>query len=73
MTIEASFVNNKKGIFYRGTEASKYNLFSVVNHHGSIDAGHYTSYIRLHEDTWYKCNDEIISKADLLDVLCSEG
>lgn len=54
-------------------EASKYNLFSVVNHHGSIDAGHYTSYIRLHEDTWYKCNDEIISKANLLDVLRSEG
>lgn len=56
-----------------GPQASKYNLFSVVNHHGSIDAGHYTSYIRLHEDTWYKCNDEIISKANLLDVLRSEG
>ncbi|XKL59233.1 hypothetical protein PGB90_000249 [Kerria lacca] len=55
------------------SEMSKYNLFSVVNHHGSIDAGHYTSYIRLHEDTWYKCNDEIISKANLLDVLRSEG
>ena len=26
---------------------SKYILFAVVNHHGTIDSGHYTSYIRL--------------------------
>jgi ubiquitin carboxyl-terminal hydrolase 22/27/51 len=49
-----------------------YELFCVVNHHGKIDNGHYTCYIRQRE-IWYKCDDHIVTKAPLSDVLNSRG
>uniref|UniRef100_A0A914WQN3 ubiquitinyl hydrolase 1 n=1 Tax=Plectus sambesii TaxID=2011161 RepID=A0A914WQN3_9BILA len=52
---------------------NKYALFAVVNHHGTIEGGHYTCYIRQHVDDWYKCDDHIISRASLDDVLASQG
>nr|CAD7199923.1 unnamed protein product [Timema douglasi] len=51
----------------------RYSLFAVVNHSGSLDAGHYTAYVRQHRDHWYKCDDNIISKANIQEVLDSEG
>lgn len=51
----------------------KYFLFAVVNHHGSLESGHYTSFIRLTKDQWFKCDDHIISKASIKDVMKSEG
>nr|CAD7441180.1 unnamed protein product [Timema bartmani] len=50
-----------------------YSLFAVVNHSGSLDAGHYTAYVRQHRNHWYKCDDNIISKANIQEVLDSEG
>ncbi|MBV94624.1 Ubiquitin carboxyl-terminal hydrolase 22, partial [Eschrichtius robustus] len=35
--------------------------------------GHYTSFIRQHKDQWFKCDDAIITKASIADVLDSEG
>nr|CAD7397534.1 unnamed protein product [Timema cristinae] len=52
---------------------NRYSLFAVVNHSGSLDAGHYTAYVRQHRDHWYKCDDNIISKANIQEVLDSEG
>ena len=52
---------------------SRYFLFAVVNHHGTLESGHYTSFIRLKNDQWFKCDDHIISKASLSDVMNSEG
>lgn len=51
-----------------------YKLFSVVNHVGSIDTGHYTSYI-IHpaSSLWYHFDDQTISKATLPVVLNSQG
>ncbi len=31
----------------------KYFLFAVVNHHGNLESGHYTSFIRLTHDQWF--------------------
>jgi ubiquitin C-terminal hydrolase len=40
-----------------------YTLYSVVNHNGSINDGHYTTFCRdlsLNEFQWFECDDEII-------------
>ncbi|XP_050390499.1 ubiquitin carboxyl-terminal hydrolase 22 isoform X3 [Patella vulgata] len=52
---------------------NKYSLFAVVNHCGTIEVGHYTCYIRLHKDQWFKCDDHMITKATITEVLNSEG
>lgn len=52
---------------------NKYCLFAVVNHSGTIETGHYTSYIRQHRDQWFKCDDHLITRASVQDVLDSEG
>jgi len=52
---------------------NKYTLFAVVNHIGTIETGHYTAYIRQHRDQWFKCDDHLITKASVRDVLDSEG
>lgn len=52
---------------------NKYSLYSVVNHRGTADSGHYTCFIRQHKDHWFRCEDNLITKATLDDVLNSEG
>ncbi|XP_006902972.1 PREDICTED: ubiquitin carboxyl-terminal hydrolase 22-A-like [Elephantulus edwardii] len=56
-----------------GNNENKYSLFAVVNHQGTLESGHYTSYIRHHKDQWFKCDDAVITKASIKDVLDSEG
>ncbi|XP_032826199.1 ubiquitin carboxyl-terminal hydrolase 22-like [Petromyzon marinus] len=55
------------------TNENKYSLFAVVNHQGTLESGHYTSFIRLHRDQWFKCDDAVITRASVTDVLDSEG
>lgn len=44
-------------------ESSKYELYAVVNHVGSLRFGHYTATIKSFEDgLWYEFNDTIVSK-----------
>jgi ubiquitin carboxyl-terminal hydrolase 22/27/51 len=50
-----------------------YFLFAVVNHHGTLETGHYTSFVRHNTHEWFKCDDHIISKASVNDVMQSEG
>lgn len=54
-------------------ENSKYCLFAVVNHSGTIETGHYTAYIRQCRDQWFKCDDHLITRASVQEVLQSEG
>ncbi|XP_058147069.1 ubiquitin carboxyl-terminal hydrolase 27 [Dasypus novemcinctus] len=56
-----------------GNNENKYSLFAVVNHQGTLESGHYTSFIRHHKDQWFKCDDAVITKASIKDVLDSEG
>ncbi|XP_045105886.1 ubiquitin carboxyl-terminal hydrolase 22-like isoform X3 [Portunus trituberculatus] len=66
--------NNHNGITTHPTDINnRYSLFAVVNHVGSLDAGHYTAYVRQHRDQWYKCDDHMITRATIQDVLQSEG
>ena len=42
---------------------SKYDLFGVINHFGSLEYGHYTSYcLNYHDNIWYEYNDRIVNK-----------
>lgn len=54
-------------------ENTKYCLFAVVNHSGTIETGHYTAYIRQCRDQWFKCDDHLITRASVQEVLQSEG
>ncbi len=41
-----------------------YTLYSVINHHGSLDDGHYTTFARdisLNSQLWFEFDDEIIN------------
>lgn len=51
----------------------RYSLFAVINHKGDKDGGHYIAYVRQQRDIWYKCDDHVITRASLKDVLNSEG
>ena len=57
----------------KSNDSNKYFLFAVVNHHGTLESGHYTSFIRLTHDQWFDCDDHIIKKASIEDVMKSEG
>ncbi|XP_055460320.1 ubiquitin carboxyl-terminal hydrolase 51 [Psammomys obesus] len=52
---------------------NKYSLFAVINHHGTLEGGHYTSFIRQEKDQWYSCDDARVTKATMEELLCSEG
>lgn len=54
-------------------DGTNYCLFAVVNHNGSIETGHYTAYIRQCRDQWFKCDDHLITRASVQEVLQSEG
>lgn len=53
---------------------NRYSLFAVINHLGnSINGGHYIAYVRQQRDYWYKCDDHVITRTNLQEVLDSEG
>jgi ubiquitin carboxyl-terminal hydrolase 22/27/51 len=51
---------------------SSYTLYSVINHNGSLNDGHYTTFSRVistNKEQWFDCDDENIkySTSDQLD------
>lgn len=56
-----------------GLSDNRYSLFAVINHEGSLETGHYTAFIRQQRDQWFKCDDHLITRARLKEVLTSEG
>lgn len=53
---------------------NRYSLFAVINHLGnSYNGGHYIAYVRQQRDYWYKCDDHVITRTNLQEVLDSEG
>lgn len=65
----APFMSKKSDRFCDFT----YSLYAVINHVGSLDAGHYTAYVRHQKDCWVKCDDHTITSASLQQVLDSQG
>merc|ERR1712151_144822 len=49
-----------------------YDLFGTVNHIGSMQSGHYVTYVKVY-GTWYRCNDQHISYAKEEEVLKAQG
>ena len=50
-----------------------YSLFAVVVHKGQLSQGHYTCFIRQQLDEWYRCDDSVVSRATVEEVLNSES
>jgi ubiquitin carboxyl-terminal hydrolase 22/27/51 len=51
--------------------SSMYDLFGVVNHHGSLDNGHYTSYVLQQmgsSNEWIKCDDAMLTRVSAREV-----
>lgn len=67
------FMSKQSGVGDGDIGDFRYSLYAVINHVGSLDAGHYTAYVRHHRDVWVKCDDHIIKTATLKQVLDSEG
>jgi hypothetical protein len=44
---------------------TKYDLYSVLVHHGYLGSGHYISYIWDHDaESWFEMNDNVAKKVD---------
>jgi hypothetical protein len=48
--------------YAKGYNSNKYvyDLFGVCNHSGGVLGGHYTSFVKNQEGTWYHYNDQMI-------------
>ena len=45
-------------------EESLYVLYGIINHIGSVDFGHYYSYIKVNNQDWYEFNDVSVKSLD---------
>ena len=46
-------------------KVTSYSLYGIINHTGSIDFGHYYSYIKFHKkEEWYEFNDSSVRKIE---------
>ena len=45
-----------------------YELYAVINHSGTLNSGHYTTYLK-EDNVWYLCNDHLISVVSEVDVV----
>ncbi|KAI3801800.1 hypothetical protein L1987_29916 [Smallanthus sonchifolius] len=51
---------------------SEFELFAVVTHRGKLDAGHYSTYLRL-SNQWYKCDDAWVTEVNENIVRAAQG
>ncbi|KAL5558255.1 hypothetical protein UlMin_034466 [Ulmus minor] len=67
--LSSSIVRNRFGnrIFAcEGDESdvsTEFEIFALVTHSGSLESGHYVSYLRL-RNQWYKCDDAWVTEVD---------
>ena len=45
-------------------DSYKYDLYGICNHTGSVQGGHYFSYIKVNDTDWYEFNDTNVKKMD---------
>merc|ERR1719198_2866592 len=46
-----------------------YALHSVTTHEGQLDSGHYRTYIRPKQGTWYKFDDAVVTECSEYDAV----
>lgn len=51
---------------------SEFELFAVVTHSGKLEAGHYSTYLRL-SNQWYKCDDARVTPVNENIVRAAQG
>ena len=63
-----------------GNESVKYELYAIINHVGTINSGHYYSYVKKYNtknntffNQWYCCNDSNVSTITNEEALNSEN
>lgn len=67
--LSSSIVRNRFGnrIFaFEGDESNistEFEVFAVVTHSGTLESGHYVTYLRL-TNQWYKCDDAWVTEVD---------
>ena len=43
----------------------KFNLLGTINHSGSLERGHYTSFVKnQNNNLWFQCNDAAVLQSD---------
>jgi ubiquitin C-terminal hydrolase len=73
---ETYFINDKreglkKPDYWKGPDQSKstqYKLYGVLNHSGTMEGGHYYSYIE-DKGQWYRCNDSDFGQMSNKDIV----
>lgn len=67
--LSSSVVRNRFGnrmFAFEGDEldtSTEFEIFAVVTHSGTLDSGHYVTYLHL-KDQWYKCDDAWITAVE---------
>ncbi|GFN91413.1 ubiquitin carboxyl-terminal hydrolase 20 [Plakobranchus ocellatus] len=55
-------------------EATYYDLFAIICHHGTAGGGHYTAYCLNHvNQQWYEFDDQLVTEVDIGQVLSCEA
>lgn len=54
-------------------QSTHYSLFAVIEHVGSLNVGHYTAYIKMLDNQWYKANDSLVTKVQECEALNQEA
>eukprot|EP00824_Muranothrix_gubernata_P007443 TRINITY_DN19503_c0_g3_i1.p1 TRINITY_DN19503_c0_g3~~TRINITY_DN19503_c0_g3_i1.p1 ORF type:complete len:515 (-),score=84.64 TRINITY_DN19503_c0_g3_i1:15-1409(-) len=76
--LSSTILLKRNGIYERdphkggGVTPKWYELFAVINHHGTMEKGHYTNYVRKN-DRWFRCDDAFITHATQEEALSSQG
>ncbi|GFR88125.1 ubiquitin carboxyl-terminal hydrolase 20, partial [Elysia marginata] len=56
------------------SEATYYDLFAIICHHGTAGGGHYTAYCLNHlNQQWYEFDDQLVTEVDVGQVLNCEA
>jgi len=55
-------LNMNKYYCYNKKEPVLYDCFGVCNHSGNVNGGHYTSFVKKHDNKWYHYNDSTITE-----------
>lgn len=57
--------------YVRGYNANQYqyDLFGVCNHIGGVSGGHYTSFVKNHENRWHHYNDSSVDAVNNLSLI----
>ena len=51
----------------------KFKLISIANHDGSLNGGHYYSYVKNLNDKWYRFNDTNVSEMKKDDIVSNSA